>query len=62
MGNKIDLERNVTQSEGFEWALKNKFSYLEVSAKNGEGIENLVLEVLEGIEVHGKSEKSTNRS
>lgn len=62
VANKVDLQRKVSQAEGFEWALQHKMSYLEVSAKTGSNIQNLVWEILEGVELMNKSEKSTNPS
>ena len=41
VGNKIDLKRKAGFN-GFEWAVKHKLNYIEVSAKSGAGIEDLV--------------------
>ena len=41
VGNKLDLERKVTREEGVEYAMKHKFMFMESSAKNGEGVEEM---------------------
>ena len=38
VGNKIDLEREVTAEEGQKLAENNGISYLESSALNNEGV------------------------
>jgi small GTP-binding protein len=40
VGNKIDLERKVTRAEAEAFAEKNKYLYMETSAKTGENIED----------------------
>ncbi|MBA7682096.1 hypothetical protein ES703_90442 [subsurface metagenome] len=39
IGNKIDLERKVSNEEGEELATRLKCEYLETSAKTGENVE-----------------------
>jgi small GTP-binding protein len=40
VGNKIDLERKVSREEAVGYAMKNKFQFVECSAKTGEGVED----------------------
>ena len=50
VGNKIDLEnkRVVTREEGEKYAEKNNINYFEVSAKTGEGIEDMFNDITKG--------------
>jgi Ras-related protein Rab-2A len=41
VGNKTDLERTVSREEGLEFAMDHNFMFMESSAKNGEGIEEM---------------------
>ena len=50
VANKLDLKRAVSRQEGFEWAVKHGFSYKEVSAQTGSGIEDLVCSILDCID------------
>lgn len=38
--NKIDCDRNVSEDEGRDYAMKKDVLYFEVSAKTGDGIED----------------------
>ncbi len=51
VGNKLDLaeKRTVSKSEGEALAERNHFRYMEVSAKTGEGIEELFQQLSERI-------------
>jgi small GTP-binding protein len=50
IGNKTDLARNVTKQEGFDFAMKNGMAYMELSAKTGAGMENLIAQIIESVE------------
>ena len=39
IGNKTDLERNVSEEEARAWAVQKSLLYDEVSAKNNDGIQ-----------------------
>lgn len=41
VGNKIDLERHVTEEEAKAWAARNGMSYVETSALDGNGVNQL---------------------
>lgn len=63
VANKTDLPRAVASPDGFELAVKNKIGHIEVSAKSGKGIEDLVAQIVESIERNKyKSEKETKSS
>ena len=49
VGNKIDLERKVTQQEGEELAQKYNVLYFETSAATGKGIEETFQALVENI-------------
>lgn len=51
IGNKKDLNRQVTQKEASELAIKNQFDYLEISAKYDD-LENLLTDIIDS--VHGR--------
>ena len=56
VGNKVDLmPRTVKSEKPFEWALKNKMSYCETSAKTGAGFDNIMNEIVSAIDVLNKS-------
>ena len=50
VGNKIDLEQNrvISKEEGEKYAKENNISFIEVSAKSGEGIKDLFNKVIKG--------------
>ena len=50
VGNKIDLEgkRVITKEEGQKYAEDNQINYFEVSAKSGEGIQDLFNDIIKG--------------
>jgi small GTP-binding protein len=55
VGNKIDLEREVTYNEGQEFAMSNKMLYFETSAKENIGIDEMIRKfTLEVIEVKSR--------
>jgi 50S ribosomal subunit-associated GTPase HflX len=48
VGNKADIaEREVTKKELEEYAEKNRYPYIEVSAKSGTGIHSLFRKIAE---------------
>lgn len=48
--NKIDLGRKVSRKLGLEWAVRHGFSYMEVSASSGQGMEELISEIIDSID------------
>ena len=55
VGNKIDLNNNVTQSQAKKFAEKKNINYFEVSAATGQGIKELFSYVL--IEINKRRNK-----
>ncbi|MHA1520666.1 MAG: GTP-binding protein [Promethearchaeota archaeon] len=41
VGNKIDLERQVSRQDGLDYAMKHGFMFMECSAKNGDNVDDM---------------------
>ena len=57
VGNKIDLERQVSRQEGLDYAMKHGFMFMECSAKTGEHVDDMfqklaieIFKIEEGLE------------
>ena len=55
VGNKADLERKVSREEAVAYAIKHGFTFLECSAKTGEGIDDAFTKL--AIEMYRREEK-----
>ena len=51
VGNKIDLYREVTKEEGENYAKSHNMKYYEVSAKTGEGVNELIEDISNSLEI-----------
>ena len=49
VGNKIDLEREISREEGIKQAESYQIPYFETSAKTGEGIEDVFMYLIQAI-------------
>ena len=59
VGNKIDLQRKVTFTEGEKLALELNIPYLETSAKLGYNIQEIFTKLLETMPIISRGRKST---
>jgi 50S ribosomal subunit-associated GTPase HflX len=63
VGNKADLvEREVSKKELDEYAEKNRYSYIEVSAKNGSNIASLFRKISERLIESKTGDKVTSQT
>jgi len=58
-GNKIDLERKVSETDVKLYAETLKIDYLETSAKSGENVETAFLSFAEMLQKHSDQQKES---
>ncbi|MCF2139638.1 MAG: GTP-binding protein [Candidatus Lokiarchaeota archaeon] len=46
VGNKIDLDREVSREEGLDFAMKHGFLFMECSAKTGENVQDMFYKLI----------------